>query len=188
MTRWEPDSRGRLEMAALTLYLERGFDHTTVAEIAERAGVTERTFFRHFADKREVLFSGGATFLTLITSGAAAADEELGPLDAALNGFESVSAFFQDRRELVLQRHRVIAANAELRERELIKLQALSIALADTLRGRGVSESSAGLIAEVAVAVFKSSFEVWVADPESRELTQVLRQSLSELRSLAAIR
>jgi hypothetical protein len=60
MTRWEPNARGRLEQAALALYGERGFENTTVAEIAARAGLTERTFFRHFADKREVLFAGGA--------------------------------------------------------------------------------------------------------------------------------
>lgn len=187
MTRWEPDSRGRLEMAALELYLEQGFDQTTVAQIAERAGLTERTFFRHFADKREVLFSGGATFQSLITSTAAAADHDLGPLDAAMVGFEAVGAFFQDRRTLVQQRHSIIAANAELQERELIKLQSLAVALADTLRGRGVSDPSAALIAEVAGAVFKISFEVWVTDAESRDLAQVLRQSLGELRSLASI-
>lgn len=187
MTRWEPDSRGRLEMAALELYLEHGFDQTTVAEIADRAGLTERTFFRHFADKREVLFSGGATFQSLITSNAAAAGNDLGPLDAAMVGFEAVGDFFQDRRTLVQQRHSIITANAELRERELIKLQSLAVALADTLRGRGVSDPTAGLIAEVAVAVFKISFEVWIADAESRDLAQVLRQSLDELRSVASI-
>lgn len=174
-------------MAALSLYLEQGFDQTTVAEIAERAGLTERTFFRHFADKREVLFSGGTTFQALITSTAAAADHNLAPLDAAMVGFEAVGAFFQDQRTLVQQRHSVIAANAELRERELIKLETLALALADTLRGRRVGDPAAGLIAEVAVAVFKVSFEVWVADAESRDLTEVLRQSLGELRSLASI-
>lgn len=187
MTRWEPDSRGRLEVAALALYLEQGFDNTTVAEIAERAGLTERTFFRHFSDKREVLFSGGATFLSLITSGTAQADPELGPLEAAMVGFESVSAFFQVRSELVQQRHSVIAANPELRERELIKLQALALSLTETLRRRGVSDPTSGLIAEVAVAVFKASFDVWVADPGARDLAQVLRQSLNELRAHADV-
>jgi AcrR family transcriptional regulator len=187
MTRWEPDSRGRLEMAALALYLEQGFDQTTVAEIAERAGLTERTFFRHFADKREVLFSGGSTFLVLVTSAAAEADKELGALDAAIAGFEAVGPFFQERRPLVMQRHSVIAANAELQERELIKLRSLALALAETLRGRGVGNPTAGLIAEVAVAVFKTSFEVWVTDAESRDLAEVLRQSLDDLRALASI-
>jgi AcrR family transcriptional regulator len=174
-------------MAALELYLEQGFDQTTVAEIAGRAGLTERTFFRHFADKREVLFSGGATFQNLITSTAAQADAELGPLDAAMAGFEAVGPFFQERRALVKQRHRVIAANAELQERELIKLRSLALALADTLRGRGVGDPTADLISEVAVAVFKTSFEVWVTDAKSRDLAEIIRHSLRELRSLASI-
>jgi AcrR family transcriptional regulator len=187
MTRWEPDSRGRLEMAALALYLEQGFDQTTVAEIAERAGLTERTFFRHFSDKREVLFSGGSTFLALVTGAAADADKDLGPLDAAMAGFGAIGPFFQERRPLVMQRHSVIAANAELQERELIKLRSLALALADTLRGRGVGDPTAGLVAEVAVAVFKTSFEVWVTDAESRDLADVLRQSLNDLRDFASI-
>jgi AcrR family transcriptional regulator len=186
MTRWEPDSRGRLEMAALALYLEQGFDQTTVAEIAERAGLTERTFFRHFADKREVLFSGGSTFLDLVTSATTEADEDLGALDAAMAGFAAIGPLFQERRPVVKQRHSVIVANAELQERELIKLQSLALALADALRGRGVGDPMAGLIAEVAVAIFKISFEVWVNDEDSRDLADVLRQSLSELRVLAS--
>ena len=186
MTRWEPGSRERLEMAALALYLEQGFDNTTVAEIAERAGLTERTFFRHFADKREVLFPGGATFQNLITDGAAGAPLECGPLDAAFAGLLAVSGFLQERRPVSQERQKVISANAELQERELIKLQALSTALADALGSRGVSELTAGLVAEVAVALFKISFEKWVSPTNSRALSQVLNESLSELRSFAS--
>jgi AcrR family transcriptional regulator len=186
MTRWEPGSRERLEMAALALYLEQGFDNTTVAEIAERAGLTERTFFRHFADKREVLFPGGATFQNLITEGAASAPLEFGPLDAAFAGLQAVSGFLQERRPFSQKRQKVISANAELQERELIKLQSLSTALADTLRTRGVSDLTAGLVAEVAVALFKTSFEEWVSPENSRALSQVLKESLSELRSFSS--
>jgi len=186
MTRWQPDSRGRLEVAALELYLEQGFDNTTVAEIAERAGLTERTFFRHFADKREVLFPGGATFQNLITEGAACAPLDVGPLDAAFAGLQAVSGFLQERRAFSQKRQRVISANAELQERELIKLQALSTALSDTLRSRGVSDPTAGLVGEVAVALFKTSFEEWVSPKNSRTLSQVLQESLEELRSFSA--
>jgi AcrR family transcriptional regulator len=186
MTRWQPDSRGRLEVAALELYLEQGFDSTTVAEIAERAGLTERTFFRHFADKREVLFPGGATFQNLITDGAAAAPPDAGPLDAAFAGLQAVSGFLQERRPFSEKRQKVISANAELQERELIKLAALSRGLADTLRLRGVSDPTAGLVAEVAVALFKTSFEEWISPDNTRVLSQVLRESLDELRSFSA--
>jgi AcrR family transcriptional regulator len=186
MTRWQPDSRGRLEVAALELYVEQGFDNTTVAEIAERAGLTERTFFRHFADKREVLFPGGTTFQNLITEGTASAPLDLGPLDAAFAGLVAVSGFLQERRPFSQKRQKIISANAELQERELIKLQALSVALADTLRSRGVGDPTAGLVAEVAVALFKTSFERWVNPENSRVLSQVLRESLNELRSFAA--
>jgi AcrR family transcriptional regulator len=187
MTRWQPDSRGRLEVAALELYLEQGFENTTVAEIAERAGLTERTFFRHFADKREVLFPGGSTFQNLITEGAASAPLELGPLDAAFAGLVAVSEFLQERLPFSQKRQRIISANAELQERELIKLQALSTALAETLRTRGVGDPTAGLVAEVAVALFKTSFERWVDPENSRVLSQVLKESLDELRNFSSI-
>ena len=186
MTRWQPDSRGRLEVAALELYLEQGFENTTVAEIAERAGLTERTFFRHFADKREVLFPGGETFQNLVTEGAASAPQGVGPLDAAFVGLQAVSGFLQERREFSQKRQRIVSANAELQERELIKLQALSVALADTLHARGVGEPTSGLVAEVAVALFKASFEVWVSHENTRALSQVLKESLNELRSFSA--
>jgi AcrR family transcriptional regulator len=187
MTRWQPDSRGRLEVAALELYLEQGFDNTTVAEIAERAGLTERTFFRHFADKREVLFPGGASFQNLITDGAANAPIDFGPLDAAFAGLQAVSGFLQERRPFSQKRQRVISENAELQERELIKLQALSMALADTLRSRGVGDPTAALVAEVAVALFKSSFEAWVNPQNSRDLSHVLKESLDELRNFSTL-
>jgi AcrR family transcriptional regulator len=166
--------------------LEQGFDSTTVAEIAERAGLTERTFFRHFADKREVLFPGGATFQNLITEGAASAPPDAGALDAAFAGLQAVSGFLQERRPFSEKRQQVISANAELQERELIKLAALSRGLADTLRLRGVSDPTAGLVAEVAVALFKTSFEEWISPDNTRVLSQVLRESLDELRSFSA--
>ena len=185
--RWQPDSRGRLEVAALELYLEQGFENTTVAEIAQRAGLTERTFFRYFSDKREVLFPGGETFENLITDATAAAPTGLGPLEATFLGLEAVSAFLKERRSFAQKRQRVISATAELQERELIKLQSLATKLATTLRSRGVSDSVAGLVAEVGVAVFKTSFEEWVRPKNTRDLSTVLRESLSELKGVTAL-
>src|SRR5947209_9169796 len=131
MTRWGPDARGRLMKSALELYAKRGYDQTTVAEIAERAGLTERTFFRHFADKREVLFAGSGALQELLVSTVADAPDSLAPIDAVAAAIEAV---LQERGEFSRQRQAIIAASAELRERELIKLASLSAALADTLR------------------------------------------------------
>src|ERR1700691_4111279 len=149
MGRWQPDSRGRLQEAALALYSERGFDQTTAAQIAARAGLTERTFFRHFADKREVLFGGSALLQERIVDGVAGAPAADGPLDAVSRGLDAAAIMLgQFRRDLSRQRQAVIAANPELRERELAKLADYASAVAAALRHRGVSEPQATLAAE----------------------------------------
>src|SRR5450755_188573 len=129
MTRWEPNARGRLERAALELYGERGFEQTTVAEIAKRAGLTERTFFRHFADKREVLFGGAGTLQELLVNAVADAPDAAAPIDAVAAALDAAAALLQTRREYALRRQAVIAANTALQERELIKLASLAAAL-----------------------------------------------------------
>ena len=186
MARWEPDSRGRLEQAALALYGERGFENTTVAEIAARAGLTERTFFRYFADKREVLFWGAGALQELLVSAVASAPDSASPIDAVAAALEAAGALLQERREFARQRQSVIAANTELQERELIKLASLSAALAGTLRQRGVSDTAASLTAEAGIAVFKIAFERWVDDSNQRDLPQVIRESFDELKAVTA--
>jgi AcrR family transcriptional regulator len=184
MGRWQPDARGRLEKAAMELYVERGFDETTVAEIAKRAGLTERTFFRHFADKREVLFSGAAMLQDLFVEAVMEAPPDLPPVDAAIVGVVAGGVLIQERRAFARRRYEIITANAELQERELIKLASLSTALADALRRRGVTSHPASLAAEVAIAVFKIAFERWVVDPVHLDLPQLVRESLDELRAV----
>ncbi len=188
MSRWEPGGRGRLEQAALALYGERGFDNTTVAEIAERAGVTERTFFRHFADKREVLFptEGARQLQELLVDAVAHAPASLAPIDAVAVGLEAAGAPLQERREGARQRATIIAANPELRERELIKLASWSAALADTLRRRGLGEPAASLMAEVAIAVFRSAFDRWIEETNDRDFPRLVRESLDELKAFTA--
>jgi len=186
MSRWEPDGRGRLEQAALALYAERGFDNTTVAEIAERAGVTERTFFRHFADKREVLFGGAGGLQDLLVGTVASALASLAPLDAVAAGLEAAGALFEEYRATVRQRAAIIAATPELRERELIKLAVLSAALADTLRGRGLSGPAASLTAEVATAVFRIAFDQWIEETNERTFAALVRESLDHLKAVTA--
>ncbi len=186
MVRWEPDSRGRLEQAALALYGERGFENTTVAEIAERAGLTERTFFRHFADKREVLFAGGGEFEELVVNAVAGASASAGPIDAAAAGLEAAARLLQERRDYARRRQAIIAANAELRERELIKLASLSAAMAETLRRRGLEDPAARLTAEIAIAVFRTTFERWIEEANDRELPELMRESFDQLKALTA--
>jgi AcrR family transcriptional regulator len=186
MGRWEPDARGRLLKAALELYGERGFEQTTVAEIATRAGLTERTFFRHFADKREVLFAGAQALEDLIVSTVAKAPARLAPIDAAAAGIEAAGAAIQEGGDLPRQRAAIIAASAELQERELIKLASLSSALADALRRRGVSEPAASLSAEAAIAVFRIAFERWVDEIDDQNLPRLIRDSLDALRAVTA--
>ena len=188
MARWEPDARGRLAQAALALYGERGFENTTVAEIAERAGLTERTFFRHFADKREVLFAGGRALQELIASAVANAPASLAPIDAAAAGLEAAGAqfFVHERRGTSRQRQLVIDANPELQERELTKLASLSAAIADALRGRGLRDPAAAFTAEVATAVFRTAFERWTDETNQHDFQHLVRESLDQLRALTA--
>ena len=188
MVRWEPDSRGRLEQAAMALYSEQGFENTTVDEIAERAGVTERTVFRQLADKREVLFAGAGEFQDLLVGAVANAAESLAPIDAAAEGALAAAALLQERAEFARQRARIIAANAELQERELIKFASLSAALADTLQARGVTEPAASLTAEVALAVFRTAFERWIDGTDGVDFPQLIRESLEELTALTTSR
>jgi AcrR family transcriptional regulator len=186
MGRWEPDARGRLVKAAMELYGERGFERTTVAEIAERAGLTERTFFRHFADKREVLFAGAGALEELLVSTVADAPDPVTPIEAAAAGIEAAGAAIQEGGELPRQRQAIIAASTELQERELIKLASLASALAGALRERGVTEPAASLAAEAGIAAFRIGFERWVNETGRRDLPGVMRESLNELKAVTA--
>ncbi|AQT78646.1 TetR family transcriptional regulator [Mycolicibacterium litorale] len=186
MARWEPDAEGRLQEAALALYTERGFDQTTVAEIAERAGLTERTFFRYFADKREVLFGGQRPLLDQLITAVASAPDSASPLEAVSAALEQAAAFFAGRRERSRLRQAVVSANPALRERELIKLAALSEALADGLRRRGVPDTTARLAAEAGGAMFKLAFDQWIAADDERDLAHHVRAAVTELKGLTA--
>lgn len=188
MARWEADARGRLERAALELYRERGFDNTTVAEIAERAGLTKRTYFRHFPDKREVLFAGETELRQLLVSTVADAPASMPLLDVIGAGLDAAARLVQTDRDLARQRAAVIAASLELRERELAKYAALSTALAEALRQRGVEAPTAALVAEVAIAVFRRAFAQWIDDSDGPSFPQVLHESLHRLTGVIADR
>lgn len=175
--------RARLEEAALGLFEERGFDAVTVDDIASRAGVTARTFFRHFSDKREVLFGGGEAFKQLFLDSLDGVPVAALPADAIAQTLEAVATTFANRRNAVRQRRGVIAASAELQERELVKLAMVEVALADALWQRGVAELGAGIAAAAAMAVFRQAFDRWAAATDERDLADLVSEHLQALRS-----
>jgi AcrR family transcriptional regulator len=186
MSRWEPNARGRLEQAAAELFADRGYDQTTVADIAERAGLTERTFFRHFSDKREVLFSGQEQFQDTFVRAVAAAPATTTPVEAVAAGLYAAGDLLQGRAELAPQRQTIIDAHPDLQERELIKMARLGTAAAAALRERGVAEPAATLTADTGVAVLRIAFTRWLAEGVTRPLPEVMQETLGELVALYA--
>jgi AcrR family transcriptional regulator len=172
--------------AAIELYGARGYEQTTVAEIAKRAGLTERTFFRHFADKREVLFAGMTSLEELLVAAVANAPDGAAPIDAAIAGVEAAGAAIQEGGDLPRLRARIIATSVELQERELVKLSLLASSTARELRRRGVPDPAASLTAEAAIAVFRVAFDRWVNDADEHDLPELIRASLDELRAVTA--
>ena len=172
----------------MELYAEQGFEQTTVAEIAARAGLTERTFFRHYTDKREVLFYGTEMMQHLLIEAVAAVPASATAMDAVGAAFQAAGAMLQENPERVRLRDSIVSANAELRERELIKLAALATAVAGALRDRGVPEPAASLAAETGVAVFKVAFARWVSEAGRPDLPETIRASVAELRDVLADR
>ena len=180
-------ARLRLQQAALELYLERGFDHTTTAEIAARAGVTERTFFRHFSDKREVLFDEESTFRSALTTAVADAPATLGAWDVLLQAFQSVEPTIERNRSLLEPRQQVIANTPALHERELAKVAFLTAALASALRQRGTADRLAHLAAQTGMAAFSYAMRSWLEDP-SKGLGKHLAHAFDELHALSLSR
>jgi AcrR family transcriptional regulator len=181
MGRWEPNALGRLEKAAMELFSERGYEETTVAEIAERAGLTERTFFRYYGDKREVLFAGSTHFRENFVGAVETAPDSLTSLQAVTAGVERAGAALEEfrGREFALARQRLIVANPELRERELIKLADVTAGIAEALRARGAGEPEASMTAELGMAAFRVGFERWVSKGERRQLPELIREALA---------
>ena len=185
MSRWDPDAKGRLADAARQLFVEKGFDETTVVDIATRAGLTERTFFRHFVDKREVLFAGD--FLA-DQMAASLADAPLGDaaIDVVARALEDASEAITSNPDWSRQRARIVADHPDLQERELSKMAMLATVLAAGLRERGVPPSTAEVAAEAGVLAFRIGYERWAAGPSSQRLAPAVRGVLDELRDVTA--
>lgn len=165
MPRDKAPVRRRLQQAALELFSAQGFEQTTSAEIAQRAGVTERTFFRHFADKREILFDGQTEFLAKLTEAASSAPPSCGPVQALFRAFVAVEPQLEANRAFSAPRARLIAEVPALQERALAKHAALNSTLTEALKARGVEPRLAALAAQTAVAAFGQAFEAWLAEP-----------------------
>jgi AcrR family transcriptional regulator len=172
--------------AAIELFNEQGYETTTVAEIAERAGLTKRTFFRYFSDKREVLFSGGEALEQLWVEGVVGAPADATALAAVAAGLDPVAERFTGLHDFAKTRAAVIGANPELQERELIKLQKLAGAIKSALIDRGVSANAAILAAQAGVTVFHVAFARWVEQDDPTAFRRLMDESLQELRSVTA--
>lgn len=178
------EARRRLQQAALELYRERGFDRTTTAEIAARAGLNERTFFRHFPDKREVLFDGESDLRAALTEAVAEAPDGLQPLDLILHAFRKVEHILEGNRPFAEPRLRVIAETPALRERDLAKAASMAEAVAEALRRRGVADRLAGLAAHTGWAAFHHAAQAWI-DDSTQSLDAYLLQAFDDLRALS---
>lgn len=189
MARWEPGARERLVVAAVDLFAEQGYDATTVAQIAERAGVTKSTFFRYFPDKRELLAAGQQTLSQLLAAGIAEAPAGAGPLEAVAVGLERASEAMRPfNRELGPRIKAAIAASSELQERAALKSVGLAAAMTAALIARGVPESTAQLAGEIGVLAFKRGYAEWSGSDreDAGTLAQYTRAALKELRAASA--
>jgi AcrR family transcriptional regulator len=187
MPRWQPDGRERLVLAAMQLFSEQGYDETTVAEIAERAGLTKSTFFRHFPDKRDVLSAGQETLSRLLVEGIESAPPKATPLTAVAAGLErAASAMGPFNRDLAPLMQAAIAANTELQDRAALKQVGLAAAMAGALSDRGVAEPTATVAAELGVLAFKQAYAAWIASDDDQDLAELCRITLDQLRTTVA--
>jgi AcrR family transcriptional regulator len=179
VARWEPDARSRLQDAALALFAERGFEQTTAKQIAERAGLTERTFFRHFGDKREVLFGNEARLTEALVGAVAAAPARASTAKAIEAGLRAASQNMQERRAFLRRFAAVVEEHPELRERELIKQRAMAAALAEALTARGLDTIQSQLAAEFAIVILRVAFDQWLTRGEHRPLEDIAAETLA---------
>ncbi|WP_326594633.1 TetR/AcrR family transcriptional regulator [Streptomyces sp. NBC_01803] len=189
MGRWEPGARERLVVAAVDLFTEQGYDATTVAQIAERAGVTKSTFFRYFPDKRELLVAGQETLSRLLAEGIAEAPGGASPLEAVAAGLERASsAMGPMNRELAPRLKAAVAASVELQERDALKIVSLAAAMTTALVARGLPDPIAALASELGVLAFKRGFAEWSEGDRDGKggLAGYVLAALDELRTVSA--
>lgn len=182
MSRWEPNAAERLGVAAVELFADRGYENVTVVEIAERAGLTKRTFFRHFADKREILFRGQDAYREMFADAIAGAPAGATPMEAIGAALAAFAArFADDSREFVAKRQAVIDGNPNLKERDLLKASALTAAMADALVARGVKPPTANLAATVGALALGDAFQLWLQPGNRKSMAKLAEQALQQL-------
>ncbi|MFI6346133.1 TetR/AcrR family transcriptional regulator [Streptomyces sp. NPDC050560] len=181
MPRWEPNAQLRLEEAALDLFAERGYDGTTVADIAERAGLMKRSFFRYFRDKREALFGGADRLAAHFQEELESAPADLPPWDALLTALARSGRLFPEDRGLARKRQNVIAANPELREREVLKVARLDDLLRALLAKRGVPEPQAAYLVRLALTVYEQGFDRWTEPHTTTSFKECMADAAGEL-------
>ena len=188
MARWEPNTSERLAVAALDLFAERGYENTTVIDIAQRAGLTKSTFFRHFQDKREVLFGDG-TMNEILAEAIAAAPATAAPLEAVAHALNAIGrrAFTPAHRAFVARRRAVIAANPELQEREALKGLGLTASTTEALSRRGVPDLTARVAADLGALAMTIAYERWSDTTDDDDFGEVARQALDEVRAASAL-
>jgi AcrR family transcriptional regulator len=180
VSRWEPGSRARLQDAALDLFQERGYSATTTAAIAERASVTDRTFYRHFKDKSEVLFGDEGRIEQLMVDAVTASESSVaGALREALH---ALAQDFEPRRAKIVRRATVVEAIPDLAERELWKLRTWSRALAHALIERGEDTFAAGAQVEVALALFRTAFHRWAHEDAPPSLDELIQDAYTAVK------
>ena len=184
MPRWEPDARERLVIAAMQLFSEQGYDETTVAQIAQQAGVTPSTFHRHFPDKRDILHAGQATLSRLLAEGIAAAPADASPLEAVADGLALAATAYEPTRSTLIAA--AIATSSELQERAALKQVGTTAAIASALVARGVPDSLARLAAELGALALKDGFAAWVAGGATDDPAELTSAALARLRATAA--
>ncbi|MGW7003822.1 helix-turn-helix domain-containing protein [Streptomyces sp. NPDC054933] len=184
MARWEPNASQRLADAALELFTERGYENTTVIDIAKRAGLAKSTFFRHFQDKREVLFGEDALIEPLVTA-IAAAPAGAAPLEAVACGFDAVGrdVFTPARRVFTVRRRAVIDAHPDLQEREALKAMSLTASITGAIARRGVPGLVAGVTAQLGALALKMAYERWSDLGNTDEFSDIARQTLREVQA-----
>jgi AcrR family transcriptional regulator len=187
VSRWAPNARERLETAALDLFVENGYEETTVAQIADRAGLNRATFFRHFADKREVLFGGEDLLAGLFADAIRAAPPGVTLTECLQAALAAVGVVMTpQRRAAAARRVLVVAANNELQERGLLKHARIARSITAALRDRGTDELTARLGAAMGMLAFSVAFERWMKTTDDEPFPPFAAEALSDLQARAA--
>ncbi|WP_433728617.1 TetR family transcriptional regulator [Actinoplanes sp. CA-051413] len=183
MPRWEHGSEERLKQAAMELFDEQGFEDTTAVQIAARARVTTRTFFRYFPDKEEVLFAEADGLNEALVQELFQAADVSDPLQAVIRTLAGFDWEKLGSREVQHQRNALIASNAHLLERELIKQQQMAAGFSDALGRRGTDPDTAELAANVGVQVFRTAYRRWLAgdDTDLATITETVMSLLATI-------